>query len=135
MDILSPAQRSQLMGRIRGKGTKPEYAVRRAAHGMGYRYRLYRSDLPGSPDLVFPSRRVALFVHGCFWHRHAGCRFCYKPKSNVEFWKKKFKNNVLRDKRTRRELEKMGWQVAVIWECETAPSEFLQSKLRDSLES
>jgi DNA mismatch endonuclease (patch repair protein) len=84
------------MGRIPGKNTKPEIAVRRVAHKLGYRFRLHRRDLPGNPDIAFPGRRVALFVHGCYWHRHDACRFAYSPKSNVEFWQAKFKNNVAR---------------------------------------
>jgi DNA mismatch endonuclease, patch repair protein len=108
------------MGRIPGKNTKPEIAVRRVAHKLGYRFRLHRRDLPGNPDIVFPGRRVALFVHGCYWHRHGACRFAYNPKSNVEFWQAKFKNNVARDARAKEQLERMGWHVAVIWECETA---------------
>lgn len=133
MDIISPAQRSQLMGRIRGKETKPELIVRRTAHRLGFRFRLYRRDLPGRPDLVFPSRKVAMFVHGCFWHRHKGCRYCYNPKSNIEFWEKKFKNNVTRDERTRGELKRMGWHVAIIWECETTDPRSLEKKLKDQL--
>jgi DNA mismatch endonuclease (patch repair protein) len=89
--------------------------------------------LPGSPDLVFPRRRLALFVHGCFWHRHRGCRFAYNPKSNVEFWKGKFKNNVARDRRVRGELEGLGWNVAIIWECQTADSDRLRMELKELL--
>jgi DNA mismatch endonuclease, patch repair protein len=133
MDIISPSERSRLMSRIRGKDTKPELTVRRAAHRLGARFRLYRSDLPGSPDLVFPRRKTAMFVHGCFWHRHKGCRYCYNPKSNVEFWKKKFKNNVARDKHARAELERMGWRVAIIWECEAASSDTLDARLQEYL--
>jgi DNA mismatch endonuclease, patch repair protein len=132
-DILSPARRSQLMGRIRGKDTKPELIVRRAAHRLGYRFRLHVKNLPGSPDLVFRSRNVALFVHGCFWHRHAGCPYCYTPKSNIQFWREKFKKNVIRDKRVRTGLEGMGWHVAVIWECEAADSDSLRKRLKELL--
>ena len=134
MDIVSPALRSQMMRRIRGKGTKPEIVVRRAAHELGYRFRLHRRDLPGSPDLIFPSRKFALFVHGCFWHRHAGCKYCYEPKSNVDFWDKKFRNNVARDERVEGELEQLGWQVAVIWECETADPVGLRERLKAYLQ-
>src|ERR1700737_3932573 len=119
MDIVSPARRSEMMGGIRGTGTKPELIVRSTAHRLGYRFRLHVRSLPGSPDLVFPRRNLAIFVHGCFWHRHKGCAYAYSPKSNVGFWKAKFKGNVARDRRVRRELASMGWRVAVIWECET----------------
>jgi DNA mismatch endonuclease (patch repair protein) len=133
VDVISSARRSQLMGRIRGKDTKPELIVRSAAHRLGYRFRLHVKGLPGSPDLIFPRRKLALFVHGCFWHRHKGCLNAYNPKSNVEFWKGKFKSNVARDRRVRGELERMGWRVAVIWECETANSDSLRKKLKELL--
>ena len=106
------------MAGIRGRDTRPELAVRRAAHKLGLRFRLHRRDLPGSPDLVFPKRKTALFVHGCYWHRHSGCKYAYTPKSNVEFWLNKLQSNVDRDIRTKRELESGGWNVIVIWECE-----------------
>ncbi|MGM5031164.1 very short patch repair endonuclease [Tardiphaga sp. 803_E3_N1_3] len=133
VDIVSPARRSEMMSRIRGKGTKPELIVRSAAHRLGYRFRLHVKKLPGSPDLVFRSKNVALFVHGCFWHRHDGCRYCYEPKSNIEFWNQKFKNNVVRDQRVRMGLEELGWRVAVIWECETANSDSLRTRLKELL--
>jgi DNA mismatch endonuclease, patch repair protein len=135
MDIVSPARRSAMMSGIRGKDTKPERIVRSTAHQLGYRFRLHVRGLPGSPDLVFPRRRLALFVHGCFWHRHKGCACAYTPKSNVEFWKGKFKSNVARDRRVQRDLEKEGWRVAVIWECETADSVRLRRELEDLLRS
>jgi DNA mismatch endonuclease (patch repair protein) len=122
------------MSRISGKGTKPEMLVRKLAHRLGYRYRLHRKDLPGSPDLVFPSRRTAIFVHGCFWHRHEGCRLSYTPKSNVEFWQTKFRNNVARDTRAINELERLGWHVAIIWECESKDFDSLEEKLKEILE-
>jgi DNA mismatch endonuclease (patch repair protein) len=134
LDIVSPARRSEIMRRIPGKGTKPEIAVRKVAHRLGYRFRLHRRDLPGSPDLVFPRRKVALFVHGCFWHRHAACRFAYTPKSNIEFWQTKLKKNVARDARAQEELKWLGWRVAIIWECETADFISLGLKLRNILE-
>jgi DNA mismatch endonuclease (patch repair protein) len=133
MDVVSPAHRSMMMRRIRGKGTKPELVVRKAAHKLGYRFRLHKTELPGTPDLVFSSRNVAVFVHGCFWHRHQDCRYCYNPKSNIEFWKEKFKNNVARDERAKRELERLGWRVAIIWECETADPNGLDRKLKERL--
>lgn len=120
MDTLTPERRSALMSRIRGRDTKPEMIVRCLAHGMGYRFRLHRRDLPGSPDLVFVGRRKVIFVHGCYWHRHEGCRFAYSPKSNLDFWTRKFDSNVARDRRAIEELERLGWQVLIIWECEVS---------------
>lgn len=119
MDILTREQRSQVMSRIKGRNTKPEMLVRRAAHALGLRFRLHRGDLPGSPDIVFPARKTALFVHGCFWHRHDGCRFAYTPKSNETFWSKKFVRNVERDQEAMDGLRRAGWRPVVIWECET----------------
>lgn len=119
MDILTPAQRSVLMSSIRGKDTKPELTVRRIAHALGYRFRVHRRDLPGNPDVVFPRLRKIVFVHGCYWHRHASCQYAYVPKSNTAFWKQKFDANVARDKHSVAELEKISWEVLIIWECET----------------
>jgi len=119
MDSLTRQQRSEIMSRIRGRNTKPEMLVRRTAHALGLRFRLHRKDLPGSPDLVFPRKKTALFVHGCFWHRHDGCRFAYTPKSNETFWSRKFVRNVERDREAMRRLRSAGWKPVVIWECET----------------
>lgn len=117
MDVHTPEQRRRNMSRIRSKDTKPEMVVRKMVHGMGYRYRLHRKDLPGKPDLVFPSMKMVIFVHGCFWHMHR-CRFGrVKPETNAEFWEKKRKSNVERDKKNRKQLKKQGWDVLVIWEC------------------
>lgn len=118
-----------MMARIRGKSTKPELIVRRTAHQLGYRFRLHRKQLPGTPDLSFPRLRLAVFVNGCFWHRHPNCRYAYTPKSNIDFWTRKFSNNIQRDIRVKEQLESMGWRIAVIWECETADS----LALRDTL--
>jgi DNA mismatch endonuclease, patch repair protein len=130
MDIVTPEARSRAMGRIRGKDTKPELAVRRAATRLGYRYRLHRRDLPGSPDMVFSRLRTVVFVHGCFWHRHAGCKYSYTPKSNVNFWIEKFQGNVARDGRVEAELERLGWHVVVIWECQTREANELTRTLK-----
>ncbi|AXA74359.1 very short patch repair endonuclease [Achromobacter xylosoxidans] len=130
MDIVSRETRSRMMSNIRGKNTAPERAVRKAAHALGYRFRLHRKDLPGSPDLVFPSRNTAIFVHGCYWHRHEGCRYCYTPKSNVDFWTQKFNRNVARDERVREELEQRGWRVITIWECETINKDALRDRFK-----
>lgn len=111
--------RSVLMGRVRGKDTKPEHAVRRAAHSLGYRFRLHRRDLPGTPDLTFPRLRKAVFVHGCFWHRHAGCSRTTTPKTRAAYWRDKFQQNVERDRRNAAALRALGWEVLVVWECET----------------
>ncbi|WP_297838405.1 very short patch repair endonuclease [uncultured Roseibium sp.] len=119
MDVVSSEKRSAMMSNIKSRNTRPELEVRRVAHRLGLRFRLHRRDLPGTPDLIFPSRRTAIFVHGCYWHRHFGCKYAYNPKSNVEFWQNKFQSNVNRDLRVRRELENRGWKVITIWECET----------------
>lgn len=134
MDIVSPQRRSEMMSGIRGRDTKPEIAVRRLAHRLGYRFRLHRRDLPGTPDLVFPGRKKVIFVHGCFWHRHPGCRFAYQPKSNVGKWQAKFEANVARDARVREELARIGWDVLTIWECETADLDMLTNKLATFLD-
>ena len=116
-DVHTRKQRSTNMAAIRGKHTKPEMTVRQVTHHLGYRYVLHKKDLPGKPDLVFPSRRKIIFVHGCFWHRCPKCKFPL-PKNNREFWKKKFGRNRARDKRKTRVLEQSGWEVAEIWECD-----------------
>jgi DNA mismatch endonuclease (patch repair protein) len=100
------------------------------AHAMGLRYRLHRKDLPGKPDLVFPRYHTVLFVHGCFWHRHPGCRKATTPKTDVEMWQAKFKRNVERDVANLRDLASLGWRTEVVWECETKPPEVLQQRLR-----
>ena len=125
--------RSELMARVRGKDTTPELLVRREVHRQGRRFRLHRRSLPGSPDLVFPARRLAIFVHGCFWHRHAGCRRCTSPKTRQGFWAAKFEANVARDTRNVAELEKLGWRVAVVWECEAVNENRLTAIVADLL--
>jgi len=129
MDIVDQATRSRMMSGIRGKNTKPELVVRRLAHALGYRFRLHGKDLPGKPDLVFPARRKAILVHGCYWHRHQGCRFCYSPKSNTVFWEQKFRRNVARDADALIKLQALGWDTLIIWECETADSEAVAARL------
>ena len=129
MDILTPIQRSACMRRIKSKNTKPELVVRSACHRLGFRFRLGRRDLAGSPDLVFPRLKLCLFVHGCFWHRHEGCKYAYTPKSNIEFWERKFSLNVMRDKRVSASLASAGWNVAIVWECETKNIVLLEGKL------
>lgn len=116
-DIVDPAKRSRIMASIRGKNTKPELKVRHGLHQMGVRFRLHRRDLPGRPDLVFPKYKTALFVHGCFWHRHDSCGLAYTPSDNSRKWAEKFSANVERDKRQITLLQQAGWRVFIIWEC------------------
>lgn len=116
-DIVSPRRRSEMMARIRGRDTKPEMIVRRFLHGNGFRYQLHVRSLPGNPDLVFPKHHACLFVHGCYWHRHSGCRLAYTPKSRITFWNNKFNANIARDRRAQENLIAAGWRVGVIWEC------------------
>ena len=118
-DFLSPQERSVRMGRVRSKHTTPELRVRRLAHKLGLRFRLHRRDLPGTPDLVLAKHRTVVFVNGCFWHRHAGCRRCTTPRSRTAFWSEKFAQNVARDERNVAALKASGWKVLTIWECET----------------
>jgi DNA mismatch endonuclease (patch repair protein) len=118
-DVFTVEERSRVMSRVASKNTRPEMRVRKAAHAMGLRYALHKKGLPGTPDVAFVSRKLALYVHGCFWHRHDGCRLASTPKSNAEFWRAKFERNVDRDRRVRAELEAKGWTAVVIWECET----------------
>jgi DNA mismatch endonuclease (patch repair protein) len=118
MDIWSKAKRSEVMSRIRSRDTKPEFLVRSLLHRAGLRYSLKRKELPGRPDIVLPKYKIAVFVHGCFWHRHKGCPVATNPKTRKAFWQEKFKGNVTRDRRTRKLLEKLGWKVLVVWECD-----------------
>lgn len=117
-DRLTKARRSWNMSRIKGKNTGPEKVVRSLLHRMGYRFRLHVKDLPGKPDIVLPRYRTVIFVHGCFWHRHRGCRNCTTPTNNREFWVNKLEGNVERDRLHTRTLKKLGWKVVVVWECE-----------------
>ena len=132
-DFLDKATRSRHMARIRQSGTAPELVVRKLAHRMGYRFRLGRRDLPGSPDLVFPARRAVLFVHGCFWHHHEGCRKATTPASNVEFWATKFEANKLRDLAAIEALAVAGWRSLVIWECEVRDGVGVTRRLEEFL--
>ena len=117
MDVVDAATRSRMMAGIRGKDTKPELIVRRFLHRAGLRFRLH-AKLPGKPDLVLPKHRAAVFVHGCFWHRHEGCRYATTPANNAAAWQEKFAANVRRDAKMRQQLEELGWRVLVIWSCE-----------------
>lgn len=128
-DRISKAQRSANMRAVRGRNTQPEIRVRRIAYRLGYRFRLHRRDLPGKPDLAFISQRKAIFVHGCFWHQHKGCKRGSVPQSNSEFWNKKLLGNTRRDKKQLADLKKNGWQVLVVWECEIRNEEKMGRRL------
>jgi len=117
MDTLTPTERSEMMRRVRGKDTKPEMRVRRLLHGIGYR--LHARELPGTPDIVFCPRKSAIFVHGCFWHRHQGCKMSRIPKSRIDYWTSKLEANRSRNSRHRDELDRLEWRVLIVWECET----------------
>ena len=134
-DTLTPKERSERMSRIRSKDTKPEMIVRRLVHGMGYRYRLHRRNLPSIPDLVFPSRKKVIFVHGCFWHRHPdpGCKLARLPKSRLDFWKPKLEANRQRDLENIHKLSRQGWEVLVVWECEIDDKEQLENIIKSFL--
>ena len=119
-DVVDLATRSRMMAAIGPKNSLAELRVRRYVHAAGLRYLLHDRRLPGSPDLVFPRRRVVVFVHGCFWHRHRNCANCTTPKTRADFWQRKFKTNVTRDQKAISQLESMGWTCITIWECETA---------------
>ena len=133
-DTLTPEQRRYTMSQVHSKDTKPEMRVRRLAHRLGYRYRLHRKDLPGKPDLVFPGRKKVIFVHGCFWHGHSCKAGQKRPKTNREYWARKIERNKQRDIENQNKLRKEGWDVLVIWECETKDLDALAKKLRAFLE-
>ena len=130
MDTRTPEQRRRIMQAVKSKNTKPELVVRRILHGMGYRYRLHRRDLPGKPDIAFMSRRKAIFVHGCFWHGH-DCPKGRLPKSRLEYWGPKVDKNRDRDRTKEEQLRSLGWSVLVIWQCETLDLEVLAPRLQD----
>jgi DNA mismatch endonuclease, patch repair protein len=117
VDVVDKATRSRMMGGIRAKNTRPEVGLRSALHRLGLRFRIHDRRLPGCPDIVFPKYRAAVQVHGCFWHRHEGCRFTTIPSSNPEFWQHKFDANVARDRESQQKLEGQGWRIAIVWEC------------------
>lgn len=118
MDNLSPAGRSEVMARVHSTDTRPEMLVRKLVYALGYRYRLHVRDLPGRPDMVFRNRAKVIFIHGCFWHRHARCALARLPKSRLDFWLPKLEGNRKRDERNKRELQRMGWKVLTVWECQ-----------------
>lgn len=133
VDHIDRAKRSLNMAAIRSENTGPEMAIRTIIHRLGYRYRLHVRSLPGRPDLVFPSRRKVVFVHGCFWHRHPKCRYATSPKTRKEFWQGKFASNVARDRRATRKLRRMGWAVLTVWACELKKRDKLTERLNDFL--
>jgi DNA mismatch endonuclease (patch repair protein) len=133
MDRLTPAGRSANMAAIRGKNTRPELVVRKLLHKLGFRFRLHRKDLPGSPDIVLPKYNLVVFVHGCFWHRHEGCNRANIPKSRVEYWQAKFARNIERDYRQRMQLKELGWMVLTLWECEATNADRVETALRGAI--
>jgi DNA mismatch endonuclease (patch repair protein) len=118
MDVVDKTTRSRMMSKIKGKNTRPEMIVRKFLHANGFRFRLHRKDLPGNPDIVLPKLKTCIFVHGCFWHRHSMCKFATTPKTRTEFWTNKLEKNVDRDSKNKLALEKEGWNVLIIWECD-----------------
>ncbi len=132
-DSVTPAQRSANMAQVKGRDTKPEKVVRSLLHGMGYRFRLHRKDLPGKPDIVLPKHRKVIFVHGCFWHGHQGCRRGDRPSSNTEFWNKKINGNRERDERSMLSLANLGWDTLTVWECELKDKDRLKKTLESFL--
>jgi DNA mismatch endonuclease, patch repair protein len=134
-DVFTPAQRSAVMARVKGRDTGPERAVRRLLTALGARYRLQRRDLPGSPDIVLPGRRLAIFVHGCFWHGHDCRRGARAPKTNADYWRAKIARNVARDAAAAYALADAGWRVETVWECELRDAPALSARLSDLLSS
>ena len=135
MDVHDKKTRSYNMSRIKGKNTKPEEQVRKYLFAQGFRYRKNDKRLPGSPDIVLPKYKTVIFVNGCFWHAHIGCRYFVWPQNNAAFWKEKIQNNIIRDKKNYDKLREMGWQIIVIWECELKPKtrDLTLSRLANSL--
>jgi DNA mismatch endonuclease (patch repair protein) len=129
-DRLTKARRSWNMSRIRGKDTTPEKVVRSLLHRMGYRFRLHGKKLPGRPDIVLAKHKTVIYVHGCFWHRHRGCKNCTTPTHRRKWWLRKLEGNAARDRVTRRTLRELGWRSVVVWECETERLEHLEIRLR-----
>lgn len=129
MDTLSRKARSEMMSRIRSKATGPEKAVVRIVRSLGLRHETNTKSLPGSPDVVIRGHRLAIFVHGCFWHRHPACRLAYSPKSQTTFWREKFDANVRRDRRSSRQLRALGWRVMTVWECRLKQPDAIRARI------
>jgi len=128
-DVFSKKKRSWIMGRVKSENTRPEMRVRRRLHALGFRFRLHRKDLPGRPDLTLPKRRTVIFVHGCFWHSHPGCKHAALPASNRQYWERKIDRNVERDLENQKLLAEQGWRVLVLWECRIKTPEALDAEL------
>ncbi len=134
MDHVTSEERSEIMSKVNGKDTTPEMTVRQLLQSMGYKYRLHREDLPGTPDIVLVSKKKAIFVRGCFWHRHPGCKLTRTPGTNAFFWRNKFKSNVKKDRMAVEDLEASGWDVLVVWECQTGDLRLLEETLQGFLD-
>lgn len=134
MDTITPNQRSKVMSRIPSKNTTPEFAVRSWLHTHGYRFRIHRKDLPGKPDIILPKYNIIIFVNGCFWHQHKGCKKAVLPKSNQEYWLPKLRKNIESQEKAIFSLREKGWNIYIIWECETKRTEELTSRLKEILE-
>ena len=132
-DIFDSHKRKSIMSHISGRNTKPELLVRKILFSLGYRYRLYEKSLPGCPDIVFKSRKKAIFIHGCFWHGHENCKRAKRPSTNVDFWNEKIDKNILRDVEVRKELERLGWKVLIVWQCELKHHDDLKIRLTEFL--
>ncbi len=130
-DVYDPAKRSEVMRSVKGVDTGPERLVRSSLHRMGYRFRLHRSDLPGRPDIVLPKHKIVIFVHGCFWHGHPGCKHSARPRSHTDFWTRKLDRNIQRDKANIRALRRTGWRVLVIWECQIQAKREIDEIIRE----
>lgn len=133
-DIVDKETRSRMMRNIRAKDSRPELIVRRYLHGQGFRFRLHNKNLPGNPDIVLPKHGAVVLVHGCYWHRHKGCRLAYDPKSNQAFWQQKFSSNVERDAEVKRLLHESGWRVMTVWECALRDKELCEAVLKSIAE-
>jgi DNA mismatch endonuclease, patch repair protein len=132
-DIFSVKKRSEIMSKVRSKNTKPEIVVRKLLHHLGFRFRLHKKELPGKPDIVLPKYKTVVFVNGCFWHQHEGCKKSKLPKSNRVFWVDKLSNNIKRDKKNICALEDLGWQVIIVWECELKDLDFVEKMLVEKI--
>lgn len=128
-DTFTPEERSRIMAKVQSENTSAELKVRSLIHRLGYRFRLHAKNLPGKPDILFPGRRKVIFVHGCFWHQHEGCKRAKRPASNTDYWNKKLDRNVSRDQANLLALQEQGWDVLIVWECETAHLSSLIEKL------
>ncbi len=133
MDVFDKRKRSCIMSKVKGKNTKPELLVRSMLHKMGYRFRLYRKDLPGNPDITLPKFKKVIFVHGCFWHGHEKCKRSKRPTTNREFWDEKLNKNLFRDKKNIEELNNKGWESLIVWTCEVKDKNLLKRKLSEFL--